>query len=336
MTSTSKVTTLFNLKDEYLKAKLETRSSESAQPSGKRKKLKDIINYKKEEKDKKSLEKAAKEKKRAARLALTEAEANDLARSRSVLEAKSAVYDKLSRQVDDVSTSVLVDFSQKKPQDNTGASIAFDYNATSRRNYSQEDGPEVEEIQGPDEIHFANVDHGEVRSKGVGFYSFSDDPLTRTQQMDFLKSMRDSTERSRELYLTAKNKRRQEKVDRLNRIRKRMNLEPIERLPNEKDETEQVEAPLLEENTIMPSANTVPTENIAKTIEEKFLKREKTLWEKKVDELRGEREINFAPTYTPNQQRDVAQEYRMEEEEEEINEEDDAIVNFISFVRRNT
>ena len=326
MSSTKKATTLFNLKDEYLKAKQEIDNSNQGSSN---KKIKDIIQYKKVENDKKAAGKSAKQRKRDARLALTEREEEDLARSKSVLEAKSAVYDKLLNKVGDSSEHILVDFSQKRAEGHPTS-----YN-TSPTIISRD-----EEEPTPDEVHFANVDHGEVRSKGVGFYNFSEDPETRKQQMEFLDSMRETTERSRELFLAAKNKRRQEKLDRLNRLRKRLGLVPLVCLPNE--ELEEVELEPYEEykdegvkeeggtsNFIQPGTTNKEKPNLERSIEEKFLLREQSLWEKKVEDLRSEREMEFAPVYdTYNAFQSSGQ--------KEIDEESYEIVNFISFVRRNT
>ena len=77
MSSTSKASTLFNLKDEYLKAKSDTNKS-TAQGPNNHKKLKDIIHYNKEEKDKRQAERNAKQRKREERLALTQKEKQDL------------------------------------------------------------------------------------------------------------------------------------------------------------------------------------------------------------------------------------------------------------------
>ena len=328
MTSTSKAATLFNLKDEYLKAKSDTNKSVAQGPSN-HKKLKDIIQYKKAEKEKRLAERSAKQRKREQRLALSEKEEKDLANSRSILEAKSAVYDKLLQRDGDASENILVDFTQKRIE---GHEIPFDYNSRPSQTEKNVSDDRARSEPDYDEIHLSHVDKGEIRSKGVGFYSFSKDPETRRQQMDFLNSMRESTERSREIFLASKQKRKKEKLDRLNRLRKRLEMSPLEQLPNERSEDSAIEtndannqaAPGTE---IVPNAQNV---DIGKSIEEKFLKREQTLWEKKVEELRNEREMEFAPVYGPGGPS------RLSEEEEELGEEDDAIVNFISFVRRNT
>jgi hypothetical protein len=73
--------------------------------------------------------------------------------------------------------------------------------------------------------------------------------------------------------------------------------------------------------------------NVAKSIEEKFLIREQTLWERKVEELRNEREMEFAPVYDTYGSQTSSM---VEDDNEDYGEEDDAIVNFISFVRHNT
>jgi len=340
MSSTSKATTLFNLKDEYLKAKSDTDKT-SNQASNNHKKLKDIIHYKKAEKDKRLAEKTAKQRKRAERLALTEKEEQDLANSRSILEAKSAVYDKLLQRDGESSENILVDFSQKRIE---GQEIPFDYKSKPR--YSDDQKVDVDEVEVEyDEVHLSNVDKGEIRTKGVGFYSFSKDPEIRRQQMDFLNSMRESTEKSREIFLATKKKRKQEKLDRLNRLRKRLDMTPLTVLPNEKsvaqgdinsNEVEDVSnlnsnAPA---NSQAQSSNN-PTKpmNVAKSIEEKFLIREQTLWERKVEELRNEREMEFAPVYDTYGSQTSS---RVEDNNEDFGEEDDAIVNFISFVRHNT
>lgn len=326
MASNSKATTLFNLKEEYLAAKHSTRTP--AAGTNTHKKLKDIIHYTPRDvtklKNKKQREREARERRRAARLALTEQEQEDLARSRSVLEAKTAVYDKLLRHKGDTSENVLVDFSQKRAdredddQEGPSVEISYDYDNPAPRPYHEHHQPDL----GPDEVHLSNVDKGEVRSKGVGFYTFSTDSQTRKQQMEFLNSMRESTERSRELYRVAKEKKRQQKIERLNRLRKRLNLAPIDRLPGEKEPVE--EAPV-ESETVPTESDPAPAQpDPVKSLEEKFLVRERSMWERKVEELRGEREMEFAPRYGG------------EEEEEELGEEDEAIVNFISFVRHNT
>ena len=329
MTSTSKAATLFNLKDEYLKAKSDTNKSVAQGPSN-HKKLKDIIQYKKAEKEKRLAERSAKQRKREQRLALSEKEEQDLANSRSILEAKSAVYDKLLQRDGDASENILVDFTQKRME---GHEIPFDYNSRpskTEKNVSDDRAGSEPEY---DEIHLSHVDKGEIRSKGVGFYSFSKDPETRRQQMDFLNSMRESTERSREIFLASKQKRKKEKLDRLNRLRKRLEMSPLEKLPNERSEdnaieTDDVNDQAARDTEIVTNAQNV---DIGKSIEEKFLIREQTLWEKKVDELRNEREMEFAPVYGTGGPSKLTV-----EEEEELGEEDDAIVNFISFVRRNT
>lgn len=342
MASTSKATTLFNLKDEYLKAKLDTKLS--SQTSSNHKKLKDIIHYKKAEKEKRLAEKDAKLKKRAARLALTEQEEQNLAKSRSILEAKTAVYDKLLHQEGDSSENILVDFSQKRSEGHTKSQIAFDYDskpAHSDETASILDEPSFES----DEVHLSNVDKGEIRTKGVGYYSFSKDPEIRKQQMDFLNSMRESTERSRELFLSAKKKRKQDKLERINRLRKRLDMSPLTVLPNDKpdDEAElendvtQTDSRISEitsdnkQSQAHSSTKPLPSPDIGKSIEEKFLIREQTMWERKVEELRNEREMEFAPVYDTYNSRS-----QVNIGEEELDDEDDAIVNFISFVRRNT
>ena len=344
MSSTSKASTLFNLKDEYLKAKSDTNKS-TAQGPNNHKKLKDIIHYKKEEKDKRQAERNAKQRKREERLALTQKEKQDLENSRSILEAKSAVYDKLLKRDGESSENILVDFSQKRIE---GHEIPFDY--TSRtRNYDENSVPVDESEAEYDEIHLSNVDKGEIRSKGVGFYSFSKDPETRKQQMDFLNSMRESTEKSREIFQATKTKRKQEKLDRLNRLRKRLNMDPLTVLPNEESVEDDKLDPDVSEIVPQPEPNSTANSqssqplDVGKSIEEKFLIREQTLWEKKVEELRNEREMEFAPVY-PGQlypgnydapvypgNNDAGR-----TEEQELDEEDDAIVNFISFVRQNT
>ena len=329
MTSTSKAATLFNLKDEYLKAKSDSNKSVAQGPSH-HKKLKDIIQYKKAEKEKRIADRSAKQRKREQRLALSEEEEKDLANSRSILEAKSAVYDKLLQRDGDASENILVDFTQKRIE---GHEIPFDYNSRPSQIEKKFSDGRMESEPEYDEIHLSHVDKGEIRSKGVGFYSFSKDPETRRQQMEFLNSMRESTERSREIFLASKQKRTKEKLGRLNRLRKRLEMSPLEKLPNERSEvhaikTDNVINQAAPDTEVVANAQNIDME---KSIEEKFLIREQTLWKKKVEELRNEREMEFAPVYgADGSGRSTV------EEEEEFGEDDDAIVNFISFVRRNT
>ena len=341
MSSTSKATTLFNLKDEYLKAKSDTNKS-VAQGSNNHKKLKDIIHYKKAEKEKRLAEKNAKQRRRAERLALTEKEEQDLANSRSILEAKSAVYDKLLQRDGESSDSILVDFSQKRID---GHEIPFDYKSKANHSNNEDYRERVDDSEPEyDEIHLSHVDKGEIRTKGVGFYSFSKDSETRKQQMDFLNSMRESTERSREIFLATKKKRKQEKLERLNRLRKRLDMTPLTILPNEKSEDNDAVDSNDNENASNSnskalvdaqdrSSNPNHPSDVTKSIEEKFLIREQTLWEKKVEELRNEREMEFAPVYDTY---DSSRAVRTDEDDEDLGEDDDAIVNFISFVRQNT
>lgn len=358
MSSNKKATTLFNLKDEYLKAKQEVHNANLVPTSNK--KIKDIIQFKKEEKVKKTTEKSSKQRRRDARLALTEQEEQDLAKSKSKLEAKSAVYEKLLNKAgEECSENILVDFSQKRSEEvNTDTSSALGSGGT----------PLPEEVRGDDEVHFANVDHGEVRSKGVGFYTFSEDPVTRKQQMEFLNSMRETTERSRELFLAGKRKKREEKLGRINRLRGRLGMESLVFLPGESEE--QVVEPDEEDGHVTTEgqggndgvtdsndAHSKTVERVpnitagrglipGKSIEEQFLQREQSLWEKRVEELRNEREMEFAPYYqtdnvTHSHIRNNASHSRGNNEDssmrqDDIDEESSEIVNFISFVRRNT
>eukprot|EP00116_Pleurobrachia_bachei_P002045 sb/3462307/ len=347
--TTNRATTLFNLREEYLKAKQSTTRSSSDQGSSKQRKLKDIIQYRKEVKDKKQAERDAKQRKREARLALTVEEESALARSKSVLEAKTAAYDKLIRDSHrEASESVLVDFSQKRSDGQDKVAIAYDYNNPSASKYRDVDGNINEGVVGPDEVHFANVDHAEVRSKGVGFYSFSEDTSVRAEQMEFLNSMRETTEKSKEIFEAVKLKRRQEKLDRLNRLRKRLNMSPpLDMLPREvlKEEGEDEK---IDKVQLTEEADKVRREEeekrrqtaVGRSIEEKFLVKEKTLWEKKVEQLREEREMDFAPVYNgrTGQEESLGADnegYNLGAgagvEEEDLGEDDEAITNFISF-----
>merc|ERR1712025_218077 len=116
--------------------------------------------------------------------------------------------------------------------------------------------------------------------------------------MDFLNSMRESTERSREIFLASKQKRKKEKLDRLNRLRKRLEMAPLENLPNEKLDEDKIDTEINNQSVPGKNIDDIPQNvDIGRSIEEKFLIREQTLWEKKVEELRNEREMEFAPVY---------------------------------------
>jgi len=307
MKRSTKATTLFDLKDEYLKAKEKSFKTglNNDQNGNKSKSLRDIIQYGKKEKDENDRKLKEKHQKRQKKLAMTEKEEADLAKSHSLLEAKSRLYDKLKGvDNDELREKCLVDFSQKEyvAKDDRDEAETMDYNEA--RNYEEEQ-PESSST------HFAHVDHGEVRSKGVGFYTFSQDTETRAQQMEFLEDMRESTERSREMFITQKKQRDKEKLDWLNRIRKKKGWALWDSLPGAQPEDNVTEShhviarPVQEEEKV--------------SIEEFFLRKDQSLWEKRVENLRDERVMDFAPTY-----------------DGPIDEESDEILNFISMVRKHT
>ena len=310
MKRSTKATTLFDLKEEYLKAKERSFQTGLNSQDGinKSKNLRDIIHYGKKEKDENERKRKMKYQKRQKRLEMTEKEEADLAKSQSHLEAKSRLYDKLKGvDNDELREKCLVDFSQKEyvEKDDRDEAESMDYNEA--KNYDHEYIEELPETS----THFSHVDHGEVRSKGVGFYTFSQNTETRAQQMEFLESMRESTEKSREMFITQRKQREREKLEWLNRIRKKRGLVLWDVLPNAKPE------PVTEEYQAMPQPMTKDMEEPAVNIEELFMRKDQSLWEKRVDTLRDERVMDFAPTY-----------------DGPIDEESDEILNFISMVRK--
>ena len=325
MSNSASSTTLFNLKDEYLKAKKEVlTASDNLSGSSKRKKIQDIIRYKYDEKAKRAASKNARAEKRAAKIAMTAEEEESLRRSATILEAKSSIYEKLSiGSKSELPDNILVDFSQKKSLDK---SIDINYSNSNIPSQSYYEGEVKEDM---DEVYFSNIDNGEVRSKGVGFFAFSKDVNIRKQQMAFLNSMRESTEMSRKAFLASKQKQEKEKLNRLNRLRKKHNLSPLERLPGSKPETVNEGSDTENQDEISADERLQSDKSVTETLEDAFMKRQKTLWEERVEELRNERDAEFAPYYQGGVSNNVTDDI----DEEELDEDSEAILNFIETVK---
>ena len=59
----------------------------------------------------------------------------------------------------------------------------------------EEEGVDAIEVNEPDEavrqVHYQNVQGGEIRNHGVGYYAFSTDAEMRKEQMELLSSLRE-------------------------------------------------------------------------------------------------------------------------------------------------
>ncbi|ESO85019.1 hypothetical protein LOTGIDRAFT_236038 [Lottia gigantea] len=82
---------------------------------------------------------------------------------------------------------------------------------------------ELEKInEGP--IHYANVQHNEIRTHGVGFYQFSKNDKERKEQMETLTKIRDETVSSRSKIEKLKEKRKAQLEARLQKVKQRRKM----------------------------------------------------------------------------------------------------------------
>lgn len=90
-----------------------------------------------------------------------------------------------------------------------------------------------ESVETPAEpVHYQTVQHNEIRSHGVGYFSFSTEEEERQAQMENLNQLREQTIKQRSARERLKEKRKAILKARLNKVKKRKNIE-IEESDNE-------------------------------------------------------------------------------------------------------
>lgn len=189
----------------------------------------------------------------------SKAEDDILEKSRLKLEEKSKLYDRIRYgDVDDVSpeilNNILVDFDRKDWNEEKQMydlppreQAQIEKNSAKKRVYVDEFGrtrqideeqvalnhdsiddlvtslrPQDTEAFEDEIIRDAHYDDsGEIRTKGVGFYRFSQNEADRQSQMNDLTALRQNTLESRTQLMVMKEKRRQMKEARLKKVEER-------------------------------------------------------------------------------------------------------------------
>ncbi|KAG9473131.1 hypothetical protein GDO78_014337, partial [Eleutherodactylus coqui] len=172
-----------------------------------------------------------------------------------------------------------------------------------RQQWEQEEEEALKRPMGP--LHYENIRDNEARQLGVGYFSFAQDEQTRQKQMDTLNMLRDQTEDQRVKRERLKAKRKAMLDARLAKLRQKK----MKQLKGEGVELETVQD---EEEEMIGPEPVVPVENKkvevvvqerkdtkpgAPHIREWDRGKEFTLgrWSKVCDNLRNERDPEFAP-----------------------------------------
>ncbi|XP_050392698.2 coiled-coil domain-containing protein 174 [Patella vulgata] len=177
------------------------------------------------------------------------------------------------------------------------------YREIQRKKWEEEEEAKLNEPVGP--IHYANVQHNEIRTHGVGFYQFSKVEEERQKQMDTLTKLRDETVDARSKSERLKEKRKAQLETRLAHVKKRRRMKEgyVEETEDEKNEEEI--GPKLEE--MISQERQVVNDDKGNKLNEKPVEKPVREWDRgkeKMFELnshryfekrREEREPEFAP-----------------------------------------
>ncbi|GAB1607392.1 coiled-coil domain-containing protein 174-like [Argonauta hians] len=174
------------------------------------------------------------------------------------------------------------------------------------------DAEERKTLEGPiGPIHYENVRFDEVRTHGVGYFSFSKEEAERKEQMNLLKTLRDQTKEERSQRETLKEKRETLMAARLkkvkNRQRAKLGLPPEPDPPKSEENTceKQVEIPVKRIEPIPRESFPTREWDIGK---DEFFEREKQYFSQR----RNERNYDFAP---PDFYKDVPKETKRQSNE---------------------
>lgn len=274
--TTSDASSLFDLKGELYRKKIEqrNRASNHSVPSTSKK---SVLTIRKEEKKVQNDE----SRKRQERIKELEREMEEeRQRAQKILEEKSAIYNKLSSgnsllNEDGQHVEFLVDFDAKKRQ---------------MEKEKMEEKKAEAESSGQIEVHFAPNE--EQRVYGVSHVNFSAVEKKRQEQMKALLEMSKQTEADRQKRRAALDKREQERIERLNKIRKRKGLPEI--VPEPKTP----EIPQWDESSLLD----IPLPEESKSLAEKKTKfgirewdRGKVAYSNWISNERDKRDEEFAP-----------------------------------------
>jgi len=166
--------------------------------------------------------------------------AEQLAKARQKLEAKSKIYDKMkSGEMEDLEniygeTKFLVDFQKKAFEDNNDSDHDVEnesskparptsiYEADEEFREKQREKWEAEQkelLDGP--VHYENIKFDEIRDLGTGYYAFSKNEEERKKQMEELQKLRNETINIQKKKELLQQRRKNKLQERLNKIKQR-------------------------------------------------------------------------------------------------------------------
>ncbi|KAK6168915.1 hypothetical protein SNE40_020071 [Patella caerulea] len=192
--------------------------------------------------------------------------------------------------------------TEKKQDESLPTLLSADmYREIQRKKWEEEEEAKLNEPVGP--IHYANVQHNEIRTHGVGFYQFSKVEEERQKQMDTLTKLRDETVDARSKSERLKEKRKAQLEARLVHVKKRRRMK--EGYVEEDEKNEEEIGPKLEE--MISQERQVVNDEKDDKLNEKPIEKPVREWDRgkeKMFELnshhyfekrREEREPEFAP-----------------------------------------
>ncbi|XP_056380906.1 coiled-coil domain-containing protein 174 isoform X2 [Hyla sarda] len=197
------------------------------------------------------------------------------------------------------------DLQGKKPVTQDKTLLSEDMRREMQRHqWEQEEEEALKRPMGP--MHYEDIRDHEARQLGVGYFSFARDEQTRQKQMDTLNMLRDQTEDQRVKRENLKAKRKAMLDARLSKLRQR-------KMKQMKGEGIELETDEEEENKVIGPEPVVPVEH-EKKVEVVVQERKDTKpgaphirewdrgkeftfgrWSKVCEDLRNEREPEFAP-----------------------------------------